>query len=292
MSKSEIENLIDEYKQKKDGSDERKEIAKKLGPLMLNTNLDFNDIAFIDDDDLQCFFSSKCYRHLPGETEFFIKMEDAFMRGRENGLAPEIKKNLLKMLDIPMLSFETTRNVENYLTGNEWGPPILDGMRKRVFRNPTREYQGEVDGVVVTKADLANDTSSLDEYFKKGNNKCILDADGFLDESGTLNTASLNRLPLSVKHISFISYSGLCTAIGDGFLENRSNLETADFSCLLHVKCIGDDFLSGCSSLKFVHLPGDLRRIGGGFLSKCESLTDREREELNLEQYMDWCACP
>eukprot|EP01060_Flectonema_neradi_P016973 TRINITY_DN2362_c1_g1_i8.p1 TRINITY_DN2362_c1_g1~~TRINITY_DN2362_c1_g1_i8.p1 ORF type:complete len:308 (+),score=49.14 TRINITY_DN2362_c1_g1_i8:521-1444(+) len=127
----------------------------------------------------------------------------------------------------------------------------------------------------VTEADLQNDVtcSAITDCFQsEPDTMCVIDVSSFLDANGKLLADKLERLPSSVRRLSF--------ANGNNFLKEHPSLTTADFSSLQRVTKIGHKFLFRCNSLTSVHLPRELITIGYEFLNGCDSLA-----AMDLSQY-------
>eukprot|EP01060_Flectonema_neradi_P016968 TRINITY_DN2362_c1_g1_i2.p1 TRINITY_DN2362_c1_g1~~TRINITY_DN2362_c1_g1_i2.p1 ORF type:complete len:209 (+),score=43.54 TRINITY_DN2362_c1_g1_i2:521-1147(+) len=127
---------------------------------------------------------------------------------------------------------------------------LPSSVRRLSFAN------GKVAAVVVKEADLQNDDtcSAITDCFQsEPDTMCVIDVSSFLDANGKLLADKLERLPSSVRRLSFANGSR-CAEIGDNFLKQHPSLTTADFSSLQRVTKIGHKFLSRCNSLTSVRL--------------------------------------
>eukprot|EP01060_Flectonema_neradi_P007339 TRINITY_DN1509_c1_g1_i1.p1 TRINITY_DN1509_c1_g1~~TRINITY_DN1509_c1_g1_i1.p1 ORF type:complete len:667 (+),score=99.52 TRINITY_DN1509_c1_g1_i1:48-2048(+) len=256
----------------------RKETARMLGSLMVKSELNrhnFDDIKFLEED-VKAIFSSTDFPLLINEDELWDKLELSYMSfgSSENGLPADVKQDLLRKLDLRMLSDSVARKLMDHLRHINWGPSIIDELKNQISIKPKRKYRFGPRAVVVTKADLSNDDtrSKLAAHFEKEPSAmCVLDVQEFLE--GNALTVKVN-LPFSVRHVTLIKGDS-CTEIGDDFLSQLASLTTADLSSLKNVTRLGDNFLFQCSSLTSVNLSffTNVESIGKGFLSECKLLT-------------------
>eukprot|EP01060_Flectonema_neradi_P035523 TRINITY_DN655_c0_g5_i1.p1 TRINITY_DN655_c0_g5~~TRINITY_DN655_c0_g5_i1.p1 ORF type:complete len:629 (+),score=118.74 TRINITY_DN655_c0_g5_i1:56-1942(+) len=249
----------------------RKGAAQMLGPLILKSDSKQEDFEFTAPE-APSFFSAKTFPRLKSEEEYLDKVDKSLLHhntpstsAAENGTSVALKSQLIRLVDLPMLSYAKSKYVRS-MTNNKQFNISTEEMEKSNLV-PKRKYQNEPNVVFVTEADTRK-KDSISKWFTS-DTKCVVDASGFVVD-GKLDTEKINKIPANVANLSFVNGES-CTEIGNGVLNDRSDLKIADFSGL-HVTTIGDKFLYGCDKLEHLCLPRELMTHGYGFPESSPSL--------------------
>ena len=139
--------------------------SRLLGTLSLHPDMKCADIGFVKadlkgdgklelvEDDLRNVFSSTCFPRMLNEDEYFNTLQIGYlgMGETEEGVSPQLRKELFLLLDWPRLSSSGKEKVKSQFDNTSWGAEILReledsnnwGTVKRIYKRSERVVTAE-----------------------------------------------------------------------------------------------------------------------------------------------------
>ena len=113
--------------------------SRLLGTLSLHPDMKCADFGFVKadlkgdgklepvEDDLRNVFSSTCFPRLLNEDEYFetVRIGYLSLTTSEDGVSPQLRKELFLLLDWPRLSSSGKEKVKSEFDNTSWGAEIL-----------------------------------------------------------------------------------------------------------------------------------------------------------------------